>query len=190
MRRDSGCCGRGVLRLDLFWPVYFSTRGLQQTVTNGKSQALISKIAAEDHLHVCLFQRTQASKQSGCYLCRIGGVAECLNERAALSECRNIFISNQHTGTLPLCASPLHFCQHGGTHDFFGAIEKYQRNGRSIMCEQLTRRFLCQEILVCTWRSTLDRGLHIRQYAAQPLQADSPRSQDRSHAAPHVEHGT
>src|SRR6266849_10400433 len=57
------------------------------------------------------------------------------------------------------------------------------------MCEQLTRRFLCQEILVCTLRSTLDRGLHIRQYAAQRLQADSARSQDRWHAGTEVEHG-
>src|SRR5260370_4357330 len=116
MRRDSGCCGRGVLRLDLFWPVYFSTRGLQQTVTNGKSQALISKIAAEDHLHVCLFQRTQAGKQSGCYLCRIGGVAEGLNERAAFSGSWNLFISNQHTRTLPLCASPPPLFQHRAPH--------------------------------------------------------------------------
>src|SRR5260370_19331685 len=57
------------------------------------------------------------------------------------------------------------------------------------MCEQLTRRFLCQEILVCTLRSTLDRGLHIRQYAAQRLQADSAGSQDRWHAGTEVEHG-
>src|SRR5215470_1213004 len=57
------------------------------------------------------------------------------------------------------------------------------------MCVQLARGFLCQVNLVSTLRSTLYWGLHVGQYAAQRLQADSARSQDRWHTGTEIEHG-
>lgn len=54
----------------------FSTSGAGQAITDGQTKIVSSKIAAEDHLHIGFFQRSQASEEARGDLRGMCGIAE------------------------------------------------------------------------------------------------------------------